>query len=144
MGDHPMYRKLSPTTVVTNQSKPRSTTRSMKKTNRIRFLIVAICCVILAAAAMSPVTRLGLLRIVNASNPATSNITVPSTAGQTVTVTWTGSIPPLTNATSDCAALADTPAVDQHVSTVNVPNGLYNTTNAKFTFNISWSNPDND
>ncbi len=113
-------------------------------TKRRRFLVVAICCVILGTAAMIPITRLGLLNIVSASDPATSNISVPSTTGQTVTVTWTGSIPPLTNATSDCAALADTPAVDQHVSSVNVPNGLYNTINAKFTFRISWPNPDND
>jgi hypothetical protein len=102
-----------------------------------RFFVVAICCVILGTAAIIPITRLGLLHIVSASNPATSNITVPSTAGQTATITWTGSIPPLTNATSDCAALADTPTVDSHVSTVNVPNGLYSTINAKFTFTIS-------
>ena len=113
-------------------------------TKRRRFLVVAICCAILGTAAIMPITRSGLLGIVNASDPATSNTTVPSTAGQTITVTWAGSIPPLTNATSDCAALADTPTVDQHVSTVNVPNGLYNAINAKFTFTISWPNPDND
>lgn len=73
-----------------------------------------------------------------ASTPPTSGITVPSTANQTVTVTWTGSIPPGANASSDCSALADTPAADQHVSTVNVPAGAYNSVNAKFTFNITW------
>ena len=114
------------------------------KTKRMRFFVVSMCCVILSVGAMIPATRLGLLNIVNASDPATSNITVPSSAGQTVTVTWAGSIPPLTNATSDCAVFADTPTVDQHLSTVSVPNGLYNTINAKFTFRISWANPDND
>lgn len=73
-----------------------------------------------------------------ASNPATSNITVPSTAGQTVTVTWTGQIPVGANPTSDCSKLADTPAVDQHLPTISVPAGIYNSVNAKFTFNISW------
>ncbi|HJT80606.1 MAG TPA: PKD domain-containing protein [Chthoniobacterales bacterium] len=73
-----------------------------------------------------------------ASTPPTSTITVPTTIGQTVTVTWTGTIPPLVNGTSDCSALADTPAVDQHVPTIVVPNNVYNTVNAKFTFNISW------
>lgn len=75
-----------------------------------------------------------------ASNPATSNITVPGSAGQKVEVTWTGDIPPLVNGTSDCTHLADTPAADQHVSTVNVPAGLYNSVNAKFTFRIEWDN----
>ena len=45
-----------------------------------------------------------------ASTPPTSNVTVPSTIGQTVTVTWTGTIPPGSNATSNCAALVDTAA----------------------------------
>ncbi|MEY2565283.1 MAG: hypothetical protein QOH88_3476 [Verrucomicrobiota bacterium] len=80
-----------------------------------------------------------------ASTPPTSTITVPSSSGQTVTVKWTGSIPPLVNATSDCTNLADTPAVDQHLPTINVPSGVYNNVKAKFTFNISWdANAGND
>jgi PKD repeat protein len=73
-----------------------------------------------------------------ASNPPTSNITVPSTAGQTVTVTWSGQIPVGANPASDCSNLADTPAVDQHLPTISVPAGLYNSVKAKFTFSISW------
>jgi hypothetical protein len=73
-----------------------------------------------------------------ASTPPTSSVTVPSSIGQTVTVTWSGTVPPLVNGTSDCANLADTPAVDQHLPTINVPAGVYNTVNAKFTFNVSW------
>jgi photosystem II stability/assembly factor-like uncharacterized protein len=73
-----------------------------------------------------------------ASNPATSTITVPSTVGQTITVTWAGEIPPGANPTSDCTNLADTPVVDQHLPTINVPAGIYNSLNAKFEFNISW------
>lgn len=80
-----------------------------------------------------------------ASNPATSNITVPGSPGQKVEVTWAGEIPPLVNGTSDCTNLADTPAADQHVSTVNVPAGVYNSVNAKFTFRIEWDeNAGND
>jgi hypothetical protein len=80
-----------------------------------------------------------------ASTPPSSTITVPSSSGQTVTVTWTGMIPALVNGTSDCANLADTPAVDQHLPTISVPAGVYNTVNAKFTFNITWDdNSGND
>ena len=67
-----------------------------------------------------------------AANPATSNVTVPGSAGQKVEVTWSGEIPPLVNGTSDCTKLADTPVADQHVSTINVPANLYNSVNAKF------------
>jgi PKD domain len=79
-----------------------------------------------------------------ASDPATSTITVPSTVGQEVTITWKGEIPPGVDPLNDCSNLADTPSVDQHLPTINVPAGLYNTITAKFTFNITWDNKDND
>ncbi len=74
-----------------------------------------------------------------AATPPTANITVPSTTGQTVSVSWTGTIPPLTNAASDCTALADTPAVDQFLANINVPAGVYNTVSATFVFQITWT-----
>jgi hypothetical protein len=46
-----------------------------------------------------------------------------------------GAIPPLVNATSNCANLADTALVDQHMPTIVVPAGAQK---AKFTFNIKW------
>lgn len=74
-----------------------------------------------------------------ASTPPTTSITVPSTSGQTVTVTWSGTIPPFVDQDSDCATYADTPAVDQHVSTVTVPAGVYSAVDAIFTFKINWN-----
>jgi hypothetical protein len=100
---------------------------------RLKIILLTVACLTLAAITTSI-----------ASSPGTSNITVPSSVGQTVVINWTGSIPPLANGSSDCSKLADTPAVDQHVSTVNVPNGIYNSLNAKFTFKITWPNTDND
>jgi hypothetical protein len=79
-----------------------------------------------------------LVMLTFASTPPTDSITVPSTPGQTVTVTWTGTIPVLNNNTSDCTMFAGTPVVDQHVSTVVVPPGVYNTVDAFFKFKISW------
>ncbi len=70
--------------------------------------------------------------------PAQVPITVPGTSGQTVSVTWAGTIPALVNGTSDCTNVADTPLSDQHLPTIIVPAGVYNNVNAKFTFNISW------
>src|SRR2546430_12890908 len=73
-----------------------------------------------------------------ASTPAADSITVPSTIGQTVMVTWTGTIPPLVNATSNCTTFVDTAAADTHTTTINVPANIYNTLSAQFVFNISW------
>ncbi len=79
-----------------------------------------------------------------ASTPPSSSVTVPSTVGQTVTDTWTGSIPPFANATSNCAPFAGTAVVDQHVVTLNVPAGIYDTLQANFVFNITWGDAGND
>lgn len=124
-----------------SQRSPKS--RIDSRTSSIRLLLVAICCALLAVTTV-PITHFRLLSTVEASNPAMSNIAVPSTSGQMVVINWTGSIPPLVNGTSDCSRLADSPAVDQHVSTVNVPAGIYNSLNAKFTFNVTWPDSGND
>src|SRR6266850_1005611 len=114
--------------------KPRTTALSL----RMKIILAALACVTMAAI-IATFTRSSLVRTVAASTPGTDSITVPSTIGQTVFVTWTGTIPPGSNATSNCAALADTPAVDQHNSTVNVPAGIYSTLDAQFTFKITWT-----
>jgi hypothetical protein len=75
---------------------------------------------------------------VSASTPATSTITVPTTAGQTVTDSWTGQAAAGVNPASDCAPISTSP-VDEHIVTVNVPAGTYNTVNAMFTFQINWT-----
>jgi hypothetical protein len=92
-----------------------------------------------AFAALGLCGLAALLAMVSfASAPPTSTITVPTEVGKSVTVTWTGTIPPLVNGTSDCKNLADTPAADQHMPTIVVPDGAYDHVSAKFTFNIQW------
>ena len=110
-------------------------THSLKLRTKI---ILAAVAGVLAAAIIAGFTG-SAVRTVEASTPGTDSITVPSTIGQTVSVTWVGSIPPSSNATSNCTTLADTPAVDQHISTINVPAGIYSTLSAQFTFNIAWT-----
>jgi hypothetical protein len=74
----------------------------------------------------------------SASTPATSSITVPTTAGVTVSDTWTGTAGIGTNPNSDCTVIGTSP-VDEHDVTVNVPAGTYSTVNAAFTFQINWT-----
>ncbi len=74
-----------------------------------------------------------------AATPPTNSITVPSTIGQTVSVSWDGTIPPLTNATSNCTTFVDTAAADTETITVNVPPGIYSTLAARLVFNITWT-----
>src|SRR5947209_2064599 len=73
---------------------------------------------------------------VRASDPPSHSLVVPDTPGQTVQVTWTGTIPPGTNPTSDCNG--GTSPTDDHNVTIEVPAGLYQGLTAKFRFAITW------
>ena len=75
---------------------------------------------------------------VAASTPATSTVTVPTSAGATVTDSWTGSAPPAAFAGSTCFP-GGSPLVDEHAVTIAVAPGTYDTINASFTFNITWT-----
>src|SRR5258705_2219986 len=115
-----------------NSLKPRTTSLSF----RMKIVLAAVAGVMVAAVT-GTITHLSGVGTVEPSTPATSMVTVPSIGGQTVTVTWTGTIPPLANATSDCTTFADSPAVDQHLSPVNVPAGTYSLVSAQFRFKIT-------
>ena len=80
---------------------------------------------------------------VPASTPPDGSVTVPSATGQTVTHTWTGTILPGANATSNCAGV---PAElsDRHSVSVTVPSGAYDSLKAVFTFRIEWDDSLND
>ena len=99
------------------------------------------CALVIAAVAAGYVLAVGASR---ASTPLTSSISVPASPGQTATDTWTGSIPPGSNATSNCALLAGTPQADEHDVTIGVPAGVYDTLEASFTFTITWGDASND
>ena len=113
--------------------KPRTAAQRL----RMRIIVTAVALFIVAAITTG-ISGWFAVGTVEASMPATSNVTVPSTIGQTVSVTWTGTIPPGTSP-NNCTTLADTPAVDQHLPTVTVPAGIYNTLSAQFTFKITWT-----
>ena len=93
----------------------------------------------LAAAALA----LSAAAAAPASTPPTSSVTVPATAGQTVTVTWTGTIQPGANPLSTCAP-PSTSVPDEHTIGIDVPAGLYATLDATFTFRITWADAAND
>lgn len=75
---------------------------------------------------------------VSASTPPTSSVTVPATAGTTVNDTWTGVALAGANPASTCTPVSTSP-VDDHVLTLNVAPGTYDTVNAAFTFQITWT-----
>jgi hypothetical protein len=77
-----------------------------------------------------------------AATPATQGVTVPSKAGKTVSVAWTGAIPAASpHPTSDCngAGVGN----DDEGLTVTIPRKGYDKLDATFTFVITWtpSNP---
>ena len=72
------------------------------------------------------------------STPPGSSVTVPTSSGQTATDSWTGSAAIGTNPASACAPVSTSP-VDDHALTLLVAPGTYNTVNAAFTFQITWT-----
>src|SRR5688572_26903406 len=75
-----------------------------------------------------------------ASQPPDGSVTVPSANGQTGTYSWTGTILPGANPTSNCASQAQELS-DVHTVTIDVPAGVYDTLTADFTFKITWESP---
>ena len=65
----------------------------------------------------------GAATVTNTSN-AQEPVTVPTTVGQTVTVTWQGTVSPGANASSECGQLTDLGA-DTHAIDIAVPAGAY-------------------
>ena len=63
----------------------------------------------------------------------------PSTVGQSATVSWTGTIPPGSHGTSDCATVSGDPTVDHHGIELTVPAGIYSSVTASFSFSITWT-----
>ena len=76
-----------------------------------------------------------------ASTPPSSSLTVPTTAGQTVSSTWTGTINPGVNATSSCSGFET--VSDSHEVNITVPDPSY-ATPAIFRFTITWADAAQD
>ena len=90
----------------------------------------------LAVALAAATTFAFAVASAGASTPPAGSVAVPATAGQTATDTWSGTIAPGANPTSDCNG--GTSIADEHDVTVSVPSGAYGTVDAAFAFSISW------
>ena len=91
----------------------------------------------LAAIAVS------LLLLITVSVPAAlgqDQLAVPTTPGQSVSVTWQGTILPGANTSSECGQLTDVGA-SSHVVTLSVPDGLYDTVTVTAVATITYSGP---
>jgi len=91
-----------------------------------------------AAAVLAVAGVLGGAAAIRASEPEEQSATVPA-AGQTTTVSWTGTIPAGAHATSDCSTLGDEPTVDHHAIHLAVPKKGYTGITTTFSFQISWT-----
>jgi BNR/Asp-box repeat protein len=77
----------------------------------------------------------GIVPIVSALD----QVTVPTTAGQTVTVTWTGTVLPGANAGSDCSGAAI--GADPHDVALAVPTGTYTQVSVLAAASVTYSGP---
>jgi hypothetical protein len=108
----------------------------MRSFSRRRLVIIGT---VIAAAFAAVALNIG------ASTPPTQSVAVPAKAGQTVQLSWTGTIPPASaHPTNDCngAGVGN----DDEGITVAIPRKGYDRIDATFTFKISWtpSNPNGD
>lgn len=97
----------------------------------------------LSSSAVTAAVLLGAASLALASTPPSGAVTVSSTNGGTVTHTWTGTILPGANASSNCASLPEALS-DVHTVTIDVPAGLYDSLGADFLFRITWPSADDD
>ena len=70
---------------------------------------------------------------------AADQVTVPTTQGQSVTVTWTGTVLPGANPGSDCSGAAL--GADPHIVNITVPPGTYANVSVLATASIEFSGP---
>ena len=73
-----------------------------------------------------------------ASQPASHAVTVPTVAGQAVTVEWTGAVPPGTNPSGACTLPMGGMGEDHHGITLAVPAGAYDAVDVAAEFSIRW------
>jgi hypothetical protein len=93
----------------------------------------AIVLVVTAAAAAGVGALHG-----GAATPSTQSIAVPDKAGQTVTVSWSGTIPAVSpHPTSNCNGAGV--GLDEEQFAISVPRKGYDKFDALFTFRIAWS-----
>jgi hypothetical protein len=97
---------------------------------RISGLIICICAV--------------LARPLWASTPASHDVAVPATPGQTVTVNWTGTSPPGVNPSSSCTLPGGDAAEDHHLINLTVPPGAYDAVDVSAKFEIAWTDDAQD
>jgi hypothetical protein len=76
--------------------------------------------------------------IIAPASSAVDQVTVPTTIGQVVTVTWTGTVLPGANPTSDCSGTLEVVA-DAHDLILAVPTGTYSQVSVQGTASIAFT-----
>ena len=80
-----------------------------------------------------------------ASDPPSHDVTVPTVVGQTVTVSWTGVVPPgASGAATNSCVVGDTSVEDHHLINLTVPNGAYDSVSVAANFTIAWEEAGSD
>lgn len=102
----------------------------MSRTHAVVLRLLATAAV-LGGAALA-----GVGGAADASTPGQQSVTVPA-AGHATKLTWTGTIAPGSDPTSDCDD-AQGVTSDAHTITISVPSGFYATRTTKAVFAISW------
>src|SRR3954453_16615826 len=79
-----------------------------------------------------------------AATPASQDVVAPTTAGQTVTINWSGDIPPVSDGEGTSSCKDRLPGVDPEGIHITVPAGAYDTVDIDYKFSITWDDASND
>ena len=90
------------------------------------------------------ITAAGWAFAAGASTPPSHDVTVPTTAGETVVVEWSGTSPPGVNLSSSCAPVVADPVQDRHAVNLTVPDGAYDAVKVAAEFTIRWADSGQD
>ncbi len=95
----------------------------------MRRILVSVAALAMVPAVLVPAV---------ASEPAASDVTVPTSGGERVEVSWTGIVAPGADDDSDCNG---SPTADPHEVTVAVPDGAYDLVRASMRVTITPTGP---
>src|SRR4051794_18745568 len=79
-----------------------------------------------------------------AATPASQTVTAPTTAGDSVTVQWDGTIPNLSDGVGTSSCKDRLTGVDREAIRINVPAGAYDSVDIDYKFTIAWDDAGND
>src|SRR5215218_4392059 len=116
------------------QARPRAQGRPLADRGVLRMRRAALLLMLLAGGAIGVLSTGS-----EAATPAQQSVTAPTTPGQKVTKTWTGTIPFVSDGLGTSSCKDRLTGVDRAGIHIDVPAGAYDNVDIEFKFTITWT-----